>query len=264
MPIFHPTPLAIAALILLSTIVATATAGIPDTIRMDPEARTIIQRMKRVHGGEANLNNMISVRVEGSITTADQTYDFVQIKKRPKYQRLTLNRNRVEITFGYDGEDVWRRGPDTPPDQPDILAPDSLPGFVRDASILNHVFLDDVRVEFLGRTNELGFACLRLRCTLPSGEQLEYLIDAQTYLGVRLKPLNLPDDETVVTMYSDYRSVDGIQIPFSFSTIRNGVVESEVDVRRVTFNIGVYDSFFQIPGKVYTIEEKEKDKKAEN
>lgn len=254
---------AAAALLLVSTATAAAETTHPSP-RMDTEARSIVQRMKRAHGGEANLDRILSIRVEGTIISENQTYDFVQIKKRPQYQRLALSRNRMEIIFGYDGDEVWRRGPHSPKDKTEapeyvILDPDTMPGFIRDASILDHLFLSDTRVEFLGRTNELGFPCFRLRSTLRNGEQLEHLVDAETYLGVRLKPLNLPEEETVVTIFSDYRPVEGVQIPFSFSTIRDGEVESEVTIHRVTFNIGVYDAFFQIPGKVYVIEEEVKE-----
>lgn len=250
--------LAIAATFALTTPVAANDSA--DRSTVDPEARAIIQRMKRAQGGEPNLDRIVSIRLEGTILTNDEVYEFVQIKKRPNYQRLTLTRHGAEVVFGYDGEEVWRRTRRTPIDQPKILDPGELPEFVRDSSFADHLFRNDTRIEFLGRTNELGYPCYRLRSTLPNGEQLEHLVDASSDVVVRLKTLNMPPEQTVVTIFSDYRRIEQLQIPFQFSTFRNGEIESEVTVSKVDLNIGVYDAFFQIPGKVYITEEDKQEK----
>jgi hypothetical protein len=47
--------------------------------------------------------------------------------------------------------------------------------------------------------------------------------------------------------FSDYRDVDGIQVPFMIRTSTNGVLQSEVRVQTVEFNVAMDDALFRMP-----------------
>jgi hypothetical protein len=46
---------------------------------------------------------------------------------------------------------------------------------------------------------------------------------------------------------SDYRDQDGIKVPFLVRTLMNGVLQSELKVQTVEFNVTLDDALFRVP-----------------
>ena len=47
--------------------------------------------------------------------------------------------------------------------------------------------------------------------------------------------------------FCDYRTVDGITVPFHVRLLTNGVPQSEITVKSVEFNVPMDDAIFRMP-----------------
>jgi hypothetical protein len=84
-----------------------------------------------------------------------------------------------------------------------------------------------------------------LRVTAPSGQVSHMYLDAATGLEVK-EPMEVSGTR-FEQQFDDYRTVDGVTEAFQIRMLVNGVVQSEIRVTSVEFNVKVDDAIFRIP-----------------
>ena len=83
--------------------------------------------------------------------------------------------------------------------------------------------------------------------------QTLFFIDQGTSLVSKMQYQNFADDnsdvsERVEVLFSVYRAVTGVLVPFTQTTYADGQLRSKVTFTNVAFNVGLADSEFAIPG----------------
>ncbi len=77
-------------------------------------------------------------------------------------------------------------------------------------------------------------------------KQVRHLyLDSTTFLDVKM--MTEQDRFKLEQEFDDYRDVDGIQWPFRTRTSANGVLQSEIKVEKVEFNVKMDDALFRVP-----------------
>ncbi len=114
-----------------------------------------------------------------------------------------------------------------------------------------------VQLKDVSATTGIGIVRLSLQINdrelkrLPDAGQCEFSIDSATGLVNKISFTNFSESDSPATanleiVYSDYRVVSGIAVPFHQITYIDGVLDSEVLLDSVRFNVGVADTEFDL------------------
>lgn len=142
-----------------------------------------------------------------------------------------VRKSRVEILFKgqsavqvYDGTNGWKLRPYLNRSVVENFAPDELKKASKQADLdgpLVDYAAKGNKVEFVGMDKVEGRDCYKLKLTLKSGDSLHVWIDAQSFLEAKIEgqPRVMDGAEHPVEVYyRDYRSVNGLEIPFVLET----------------------------------------------
>jgi hypothetical protein len=190
----------------------------------------------------------------------------VQLPKRPAQQvqlpfRLEMKRarkSRLEIDFRgetaiqvFDGTHGWKVRPFLNRHEVEPFTSDEMKA-VAAQSDLDGPLVDyaakGTKVELEGTEKIEGKDSYRLKLTFKSGEAQHLWIDASTFLESKIEgsPRRLDGQyHPVEIFYRDYRTVNGLKVPYLTETKVQGVRQSEkIEVEEVAVNAHVEDSRF--------------------
>lgn len=213
-------------------------------------------------GGLEKIRATRTVRMTGLIVARDPMGQELKttmtvLAKRPNLMRRETAINGEPVITAFDGKSFWMsRG---------TMAPQELAGpqaaySMQDAEF-DSVFVDykakGYKIDLVGKEALAGKPVYHLKVTKKSGPVQDFYLDAETGLekkiSVRVEAPSrdgtMPgrDAITFVTEMSDYRDVDGRQIPFKTQQSQNNIVTSTVTVEKVEFNVPADDSLFRMP-----------------
>jgi outer membrane lipoprotein-sorting protein len=190
---------------------------------------------------------------------------FVMELKRPDKVRFELQFNKQTAVQVYDGVNGWKLRPflnrkEVEPFSQEELKMASTQGQL-DGFLIDYA-AKGTRVELDGIEKVEGHDTYNLKLTLKSGDVKHVWVDSQTFLEAKVEgqPRRLDGTYHPVEVYSrDYRSVNGLQIPFVLETrvlpvtktatgLRDTPVPSEkILIDNVTVNPKLDDSTFLKP-----------------
>src|ERR1700740_2289417 len=187
---------------------------------------------------------------------------FLMELKRGRKVRLELQFNGKTAIQVYDGTNVWKRRPFlnrlevesyTADELKKASAQSDLDGFLVDYAAKGS------RIDLDGVEKVEGRDTYKLKVTQKSGQSFHVWVDAQTFLETKLEgqPRRLDGTEHPVEVYyRDYRTVDGLQVPFVLETrvlpvgktalgLRDTPVPPEkIVIDKVTVNPKLEDALF--------------------
>ena len=223
-------------------VAAIALLGLPQS----PTADTITRRYVNALGGEAALRSVRSRLTEGQFDNGRGLRAPFQIYEEAPNRRVTLiGRGPIESDTGsgrgYDGAAGWDKnfigtGLRT-------LVGRELAAVARESDLLRPLRLIDecasARVETTADADVL-------ECRAADGGRLRHHFDRRTGLLVK-QEIDVPDRPGTVTVaFEDYRSVDGLQLPFRTRYQLPGATVTYTTTR-VTHNTPVDKRVFSLP-----------------
>jgi outer membrane lipoprotein-sorting protein len=181
---------------------------------------------------------------------------FVMEMKRP-------NKSRIEIEFAgktavqvYDGTNGWKLRP--------FLNRNDVEQFTAEemkAEAGRPGYLDGPLVDYAAKGTKValeavepveGHKAYKLKLTLKSGKVQHIWIDAQSFLDVKVEgiPRRMDGKMHDVWVYQrDFRSVDGLRVPFVLETAVDGYPTThKMAIEKVTVNPKLDDALFNKPG----------------
>jgi hypothetical protein len=149
---------------------------------------------------------------------------FVMIMERPRKVRFELQFKGQTAIQTYDGANGWKVRPylnrlEVEPFTSDELKKSSLQSEL-DGPLVDYV-AKGTRIELEGKEKVEDRDAYKLKLTMKDGHSIHEWIDAQTFLETKIEgqPRRLDGIEHPVEVYfSDYRSVNGLQIPYVLET----------------------------------------------
>lgn len=236
------------------------------------ELRDFLAKYYERHLGERKEWAQVrSLRVCGRIIVPGEAtgapLEFTLLKRKPNVCRMMMQRlGQVVYRVGYDGEDCWQ----LTADGLETMAPAKAGEFIRNASFTGYLLspakvvvgevggASTVLAQRMAANLRISFAnpalvtwqgnpCQVLELDRPDGMRIRYYIDPETLLE-RAHEVYTVDGACFETVYmSDYRSVQGLLIPFQSEVWREGKQLQAIRVRSVQLNPGVMDWMFERP-----------------
>jgi len=157
--------------------------------------------------------------------------------ERPRKMRLELQFNGKTAVQVYDGVNGWKLRPflnrlEVEPYTAEELKTASMQADL-DGPLVDYA-AKGTRVELDGMEKVEGRDNYELKLTMKSGQVTHVWIDAQTFLETKIEgqPRRLDGtDHPVEVYYRDYRTVDGLQIPFVMETKVLPVAKNSLGIR---------------------------------
>jgi outer membrane lipoprotein-sorting protein len=175
---------------------------------------------------------------------------FVLELKRPRKMRLEVQFNGQTAVQVFDGENGWKLRPFlgrreveryTAAEQQAASQQQDLDGLLIDYAAKG------TKVELEGNEPVEGRDAYKLKLMLKDGQVRRVWVDAQTFLDIKIDGSRSVHGKlkTMATYLRDYKSVDGLMIPFVLETIAEGAKRSDkIAIEHVTLNPKLAESRF--------------------
>jgi outer membrane lipoprotein-sorting protein len=206
-------------------------------------------------GGLEKIRATQTVRMTGLIVARDPMGEELKatmtiLAKRPNLMRRETTINGEQVVAAFDGKSFWMGRGTMPPQE----VPGPQAAYALQDAEFDSVFVDykekGHKIDLVGKETLAGKPVYHLKVTKKSGPVQDFYLDAATGLerkiSVRVEAPSR-DSVTFVTEMSDYRDVDGRQIPFKTQQLQNNIVTSTVTIEKVEFNVPAEDALFRMP-----------------
>jgi hypothetical protein len=208
----------------------------------------------KVNCNEQILKRINTIRISGSRRDDISNSTFTLMRKRPYQMHLTVKTPRGSITSGLDHGVAWRRIREW--GQDDVVF--ELEG--KDAElflgkqrnffdpIITALISDDATIESIQAVSGEDYAFLKVVVKVePLGELIELMVDPQTML-TKTELTKLADGRIRTNVYTDYRDIDGVLIPFKTESILDdGTDKNSITIKAAAINMVMFPSIFKIP-----------------
>jgi len=227
------------------------------TAPVDLTAAQIVERNISARGGLQAWRTVKTLSMSGKLDAGGKQkvqLPFVLEMERNRKTRLELQFNGQTAVQVYDGANGWKLRPflnrrDVEPYTPDELKAASMQADI-DGPLVDYV-AKGTKVQLEGIQSVEGHDAFNLKLTLKTGQVQHLWVDAQTFLDVKIEgtPRRLDGRfHPVATYLRDYRSVNGLMIPYVNETAVDGVKQTEkILVEKVIVNPKLEDSHFSKP-----------------
>lgn len=203
------------------------------------------------YGGPENWAQIESIRFDGRLVTPEGLVPFRAYKKKPNLCKIVVYTGREDyIAMGFDGRDAWQQNTRAPDPGPQPMPPDEALDFIRDSVMGCHLLFPTLpgKTIKLGEPVEVeGHSCLEVCVTLPNGQTVDYAIRMLNAAQRSMTVLNAASGETEVTTHEDFRTIQGVRIPFRSILHINGNEVRRHEISEIKFNAGLMPWMFQRP-----------------
>lgn len=248
-------------------LVASISAAGAETAPAMPDVARIAAKNAAARGGLdawRKIKTMVWLGHIESSHAAVSRLPFVLEMKRPNKTRFEIKaQNRISARL-YDGSHGWKLHPGrdgSPELQPYTEAELH---FAQDGQGIDGPLMDyaakGISVALEGTDEIEGHKAYRLNVTFPSGNSRHLWIDAQSFLEIKddRKSSNAFGQQGMVSVYyRDYRTVDGLQLPFMIeSGVGSGKATDKMVIDKVLLNPPLDDQLFDkpiLPGRGHTV-----------
>ncbi len=209
----------------------------------------IIAKNLKSKGGLDKIRATTSVKMTGKVAADGKDITMTIWAKRPNLMRREYTVDGQNVVNAFDGTTLWMSAGTTPPQ----AMPGPQAAYAKQESEFDSVFVDYKEkghaMEFLGKEQVNGKDAYRLKVQKKGGPPQDYYLDADTGLEMKISTnVDQGGSPTVlVTEMSDYRDVDGRQVPFTSKQILNGKLMASIALDKVEFNVPVDESVFRMP-----------------
>jgi hypothetical protein len=181
------------------------------------------------------------------------TLPFLMDFKRPHMTRVELKFKDQTSVQVYDGKNGWKLRPYVGRHKVEPFSPLEL-NVAAGQQELDGPLIDysakGTKVEKAGTDQVAGREAYKLKLTLKGGQVRTLWIDAQTFLDLQIASNNPKGrkQQQIATVMSDYRNVQGLQIPFRLENHVAGVsMPQRLLIDQVSVNPALADTLFVKP-----------------
>jgi DNA-binding NarL/FixJ family response regulator len=227
-----------------------------DTEGLDSGLASVLRNYyQRNFISEENWALVESLRFDGILQLPQGELRFTAFKKKPDLCKIVIYaRNRGRVVMSYDGKDAWQlntaQSDNAEAVQPTDMPTDEALNFIRDATTGGHLLYPRIagkKMELLGTTSFDGVRTYQILVTLPDGDQIRSYLDINTFAEVRQITINHVTGYEELTIHSDFRQIDGINVPFLSTLTIDGKQIHQTRIDRVQFGVGLTAWMFSRP-----------------
>ncbi|MFQ5674948.1 MAG: hypothetical protein ACE5G1_03555 [bacterium] len=215
------------------------------------KGRAILQKTIAATGGSekfAKINNFrikTASKIFGQQTTLELTVtETVEFPDKTRQFFELAAGQRIQVL---DGNVGWKKSGGTVTDLTEAERREMKRGLFRDTiNLFKRVENDGLRTEYFGEEIVGGDTLFVVHIKDKTGEFFNVYVNARTFLIEKKSYQGGPEAllATLQEIYSDYRDVQGVKIPFHTVVTANGKKFIESRVLEVMFNVELSNDFF--------------------
>ena len=219
------------------------------------DAGPVIKKYAAFIGGEKKWKKIKTLKTSGKYNYGGIEFPFSAYSKAPNRYKFIVPLEGKYYAQAFDGTKGWKIDGFKNETSPTMLNGKEALLMANESEVeLEDVFINFKRkghkVSLEGNDTIDGKKCNRIKLTRSNANIETYYFDDLTgALVMKMCPSKNVELQGAIlkTVYSDYRDVDGIKIPFKSISSSNDQVILEVTINKAEVNIPMDDSIFQ-PG----------------
>jgi outer membrane lipoprotein-sorting protein len=228
-------------------VVAALLASIAVAISAQTAVDELIAKNLAAKGGLEKLKSIQSMKQISKMITQGKEATVTVYSKRPNLQRQEMKIAGQTITNGFDGEVSWILNPLSGMTRP-IVVTGPQADVIREQAVFDGPLVDykarGSKV-LLNGVETLGDRKVQHLQVIDRSQQTQHIyLDAETNLETRI--VSTLDNHKFEQELSDYRDVEGVRFPFTIKMLVDGVLQSEITVQSVEFNVKIDDAMFKV------------------
>ena len=202
--------------------------------------------------GQEKLLATNTFTTKGKIIQGQFEIPFTSFQKRPMKFRSEAEFQGMKIVSAFDGETGWSINPMSGATEPMPMTAEQVDRMKiqadYDGMFYNHAD-KGYTIELLGTEPVDDITTYVLQLTRPNGDIITSYIDAENFVILKTKSkMKMQGVETEAeTIFSNYKYIDDILVPFSLETKMNGETVMQMVFDEITYNIDLDDSIFEVP-----------------
>ncbi len=232
-----PAVFVVLATLLTTASVASAQANVDEIIAKNLAAKGGIDRIKAIK----------TIKQTSHLTVNGMDASMTIYGKRPNLMRQEMSVAGQTLVTAFDGTTAWMINPMTGSTEAAPVTDPTQVEMAKEQASFEGPLVDykakGYTVELVGTETEGGLKVHHLKVGRGTLTQ-HYYIDADTGLETRMV-LDSPMG-TIEQVYSDYRDVDGLKMPFLIQTSVAGTAVGQITVDKVEFDIPLDDALFKM------------------
>lgn len=229
-------------------VVAAACVTAAGVVAAGQSVDDLIAKNLAAKGGVEKWRAIQSIKQVAKMNMQGMEATMTIYTKRPNRLRQELVIGGQTVISGFDGVTPWMVNP-----LAGITRPISLTGpqadQIRDQSDFDGPLVDykakGYTLELLGLETLGERKVHHLRMISVSRQTVHLYLDAAT--GLEVKRSTQVDSSKFDAELADYRTIDGLTVPFQIRQLTNGVPLGEMKLQTVEFNVTMDDAIFRIP-----------------
>src|SRR5688572_8548789 len=219
------------------------------------KADDVVKKYVAYIGGEKNWKKIKTLTTSGKYNYGGMEFPFTAYAKAPNRYKFIVPLEGKYYAQAFDGEKGWKIDAFKNETRPTMLSGKDAYSMANEADVeLEDVFVDYKRkghtLTFEGKDTVDGKNCIAIKLMRRTGDVETYYFDERTSaLVMKIAPSKNAELQgtLLTTLYSDYREVNGIKIPFKSLSKSNDQLILEVTVEKAEVNVTIGDTEFQ-PG----------------
>lgn len=209
----------------------------------------LVAKNLEARGGINTIKGVQTLKMTARFSNLGMDMPMTLYSRRPNQTRKELTVTGQTIVFVFDGESAWQINPLQGSPRPvDVTGPELT--MIRQESDFDSPFVDyktrGYTLAYAGLETIDGRQLHHLRVTKAGATQDCYL-DAAT--GLEARTANQTPMGSLVQEFLDYRSVQGLQMPFTIRTLQNGAPVAEIKIDSIDVNSLIDDGLFKKPAR---------------
>ena len=229
--------------VIVATWIAAAAAQAPATVD------EIVAKNLAAKGGAEKLRAITSVKTRGRIKGPRGDVPLVVWTMRPNLMRREMTADGQTQVVAFDGKALWGINPALGGRPQEITGPGA-DRTRQDADDFDSVLLDYAKKGYKVEVvpNESAAAGPRLKVTKKNGTVQEIHLSPDTFLEDKITmEVEQAGRKGVLAMeLSNYKSVDGMMVPFTIRQTLNGQLAAEVQYDQIEFNLPLDEGLFRM------------------
>jgi hypothetical protein len=227
---------------------ATASAG-----TSNDEGKALFAKIVESMGGEAKLNAVKSVRVKLGVLfktpQGDMPIQVESVNVLPDRSWQKMGTPMGEMVMSVSPQTAFMVSPrgtgDLPGSQKEEISKDMLRDPIQVAQHTN----DPKYVFAAGGTEKVGGVQTTILDVNAGGAAVRWYVDPQSgrILRASWQGMGMQGPAETVSDYADWKTVDGITLPFKEARSENGEQSATIDVKEIQFNTAVDSKIFEKP-----------------
>lgn len=203
-------------------------------------------------GGEAHWKNVQTIVISGTYTYGGMAFPFTSYSKRPDRYKFVVPFGGKYFAQAFDGKQGWKIDAFKGETKKTILTGTPARAMLNEADVaLEPPFMaygkKGHQAILEGEDTASGVRCYKVTFIQATGETETYFFDVKN--GALLKKTAVSKNSelegaVLQTVYSDYRTVNGIRLPFKAASSANGQMVLVIVLKKVLFNKPLPDKLF--------------------